>query len=98
METIQVKSTKQQLEDFKESLVWADIVTELDSWAHGFNIELNGIVDDAARNNPSTANVLLHMGDLNGRQRAIEYFKALPDVLLQILNDRTKEVSNGNTD
>lgn len=93
---IKINATKDQIEDFKDSVLWNDIVTELTTWKQGFNSEMLSIVDDASNTNPSTASVLLHMGDLNGRQKAVDYILSLPDVFLQILEDRkpTKEVSD----
>jgi hypothetical protein len=88
MEKVQVSSTKVQIEEFKESILWHDIVEELSSWKHGFNMEMLAIVDDTARENPSSASVLLHMGDLNGRMKAVDYFLSLLDVFLQILEDK----------
>jgi hypothetical protein len=86
MEGIQVRVSKEAIEEFKESILWADIVEELKSWKEGFNREMLSIVDDAESSNPSTASVLLHMGDLNGRQKAVDYFLSLPDVFIDILN------------
>ena len=34
------------------------------------------------------SNNYLHMGDINGRQKAVDDFLALPDVFLQILEDK----------
>lgn len=87
MEVI-VNATKDQIEEFKESVLWHDIVNELAVWKQGFNDEMMSIVDNAAETNPSTASVLLHMGDLNGRQKAVDYLLSLPDVFLQILEDK----------
>jgi hypothetical protein len=83
-----VYSTKAQLEEFKESLPWQDVVRELNAWAKGFEIERGQIVDDAKHDNPSTACVLMHMGDINGRVKTVEYIKLLPDMLLKILEDQ----------
>jgi hypothetical protein len=91
METIQVRVSKDALEEFKESILWADMVEELKSWKEGFNREMQSIVDDAEGNNPSTASVLLHMGDLNGRQKAVDYFLSLPDVFLSIIEEKKEE-------
>lgn len=85
MEEIKIRASKESIEEFKESILWADIVEELRSWKEGFNREMQSIVDDAESNNPSTASVLLHMGDLNGRQKAVDYFLSLPDVFLDLL-------------
>ena len=94
MEEIKVNATRDQLEEFKGSILWADIVRELESWKKGFNQEMLTIVDDAAADNPSTASVLMHMGDLNGRQKAVDYLLSLPDVFLGMLEQQKEEVSN----
>ena len=96
METIQVRVSKDALEEFKESILWADMVEELKSWKEGFNREMQSIVDDAEGNNPSTASVLLHMGDLNGRQKAVDYFLSLPDVFLSIIEEKKEEKDGRN--
>jgi predicted TIM-barrel fold metal-dependent hydrolase len=88
MELINIRVTKDQLIELKESILWADITAELEVWKQGFNDEMMSIVDNAADTNPSTAAVLLHMGDLNGRQKAVDYLLSLPDVFLQILEDK----------
>lgn len=91
METIQINSTKDQLEEFRQSIIWNDFVRELESWKQGFTLELLSITDDAATTNPSTASLLLHIGDLNGRQKAVDYVLGLPDLFIQILEDKTKK-------
>ncbi len=91
METIQVRTSIEALEEFKKSILWADIVEELNSWKEGFRREQDSIVDDAEGNNPSTASVLLHMGDLNGRQKAVDYFLSLPDVFLSLLQEQKED-------
>ena len=80
-----INSTKAQIEDFKNSVLWQDIKRELKFWAEGFDKEMKSIVDDAESNNPSTAAVLLHMGDINGRLKAVEYMLNILDVFLDIL-------------
>ena len=96
MEGIQVRVSKEAIEEFKESILWADIIEELKSWKEGFNREMQSIVDDAEGNNPSTASVLLHMGDLNGRQKAVDYFLSLPDVFLDIINTMKEDKDGRN--
>jgi len=91
MNEIVVRATKQQINDFKESLLWQDIVNELMNWKEGFNREMQSIVDDAAIENPSTASVLLHMGDLNGRQKAVDYMINILDMFLSILESKEQE-------
>jgi hypothetical protein len=85
MEKVELRTSREQVIDFKESILWADIIAELESWKQGFELEMKSIVDDAAENNPSTASVLLHMGDLNGRLKAVEYMLSIPDVFISIL-------------
>ena len=85
MERINIGATRGQIETFKESILWNDIVNELRAWQTGFDLEMKSIVDDAADSNPSTASVLLHMGDLNGRSKAIDYVISILDVFLEIL-------------
>jgi len=82
---IRITSTKDQITEFKESFLWADIKRELNMWKVGFEGEYSSIVDEAAATNPSTASVLLHMGDINGRAKAVDYMLSIPDIFLQIL-------------
>ena len=96
MEEIQVRTTIDALEEFKESILWKDMVEELNSWKEGFNREMMSIVDEAEGANPSTASVLLHMGDLNGRQKAVDYFLSLPDLFLSLLQEKKEEKDGRN--
>ena len=97
MEEIIVNATRASIEDFKKSVLWNDITRELESWKTGFNREMMSIVDEAEGKNPSTASVLLHMGDLNGRQKSVDYLLSILDVFLDILeaqkDDKETEVS-----
>lgn len=98
MKGVQVNTTKDEIELFKASVLWNDIVNELEAWQEGFDREMHSIVDDAEGDNPSTASVLLHMGDLNGRIKAVEYFLSLPDVFMQILEDKKNDTRCKPTD
>lgn len=91
MESIELRATKDQIEELKESVLWEDIVRELEIWKQGFTAEMMSIVDDAASTNPSSAQVLLHMGDLNGRCKAVDYILGLPDIFIQMLDERKKK-------
>ena len=91
MKELKVNATRDQIEEFKESVIWQDIKRELFSWQRGFNKEMMSIVDEAASENPSTASVLLHMGDLNGRQKAVDYLISLPDVFLSLKEEEIRE-------
>lgn len=85
---IVVNSTKSQIEDFKGSILWQDITRELSIWSEGFNEEMKNIVDEAESKNPSTASVLLHLGDLNGRIKAVAYMLNILDVFIDVLNTK----------
>ena len=85
---VTVRATRDQIEEFKSSILWKDIKRELGAWKTGFRQELESIVTDASDNNPSTASVLLHMGDINGRIKTVDYLLSIPDVFLQILEDQ----------
>jgi len=95
---IVVHATKAQIEEFKESILWKDICRELDFWAEGFVKEQDMIVDNASTNNPSTAAVLLHYGDINGRKRAVAYFKNILDVFLDVLEAKKDDTRRNETD
>lgn len=92
MKEIKVHSTRYQIEEFKNSVIWKDIKRELSAWKLAFRKEMMAIVDDSATENPSTASVLMHLGDINGRQKAVDYILSLPDIFLNILED-TKDGS-----
>jgi hypothetical protein len=96
MEAVQVLASKESIEDFKESILWADIVRELNAWKEGFNREQDNIVGEAESTNPSTASVLLHMGDLNGRKKAVDYMLSLLDVFLNIIEEKKEEKDGRN--
>ena len=85
LETPKVNSARIQIEAFMESILWDDFKRELAAWKVGFDRELKSIVDSAVSDNPSTASVLMHMGDLNGRMKAVDYMLSLPEMFLDLL-------------
>ena len=89
--TIVINSTKASIKDFKESILWEDIKRELNFWAEGFSMEQDAIVDNAESNNPSTASVLLHMGDINGRKKAVAYMLGILDMFLDVLEGQKND-------
>lgn len=95
MNELKVNASRDQIEELKESVIWSDITRELRSWKRGFKAEMSNIVNDAEDSNPSTASVLLHMGDLNGRQKAVDYMLSILDVFIDIIEvqkeDKEKE-------
>ena len=88
----EVLSTLESLKEFKESIIWKDITEELIEWRDGFKEELLSIPSSIA-DNPvmSSAHVLTHMGDVNGRIMAIEYVLLIVDTLI---NDKEIEIEN----
>ena len=84
MEELTVNATKLQIEEFKNSVLWQDICRELDFWASACKEEPLDIVANAETNNPSTAAVLMHLGDISGRVKSVQYFKEILDVFLSI--------------
>ena len=95
MELVNLRTTRDQVEEFRDSILWADIIEELNSWKEGFAREMQSIVDDAAGSNPSTASVLLHMGDLNGRLKAVDYMLSIPEVFLSLLELKVEDKKDG---
>ena len=83
-----VNATKGQIEEFKESILWKDIKRELIMWKDGCKDEYGQTVGDSIT---SGANILTHLGDIHGREMTIDYLLSLPDVFLQILEDKDKE-------
>lgn len=95
---MEVNATKEQIKTLKDSIIWTDMIRELEFWKEGFDLEMGSIVDKARDENPSTASVLLHMGDINGRKKAVDYMINLPDVLLSILEDKIDDSRHNATD
>ena len=91
MDQSKLRVTRGAVEEFKGSVLWADMVRELKIWKTGFELEMKGIVDDASDSNPSTASVLLHLGDINGRLKAVDYVLSLPDIFLSLLEDKEND-------
>lgn len=95
---MELYSTKGDIEKAINSMFWKDVKRELRIWKKGFAIEQDNIVNDAETENPSTASVLLHMGDLNGRKKAIDYLLGLPDIFLQLLEEKEDGTGRERTD
>jgi len=91
LEELKVLSARGDFEAFKESMVWADIKHELESWRTGFERELGSLVDNYAGNNPTSATILMHLGNINGRIKAVDYFLQLPDILMEMTEMQKQE-------
>lgn len=98
-EAIEINATRLQIEELKESVLWQDLVRELEAWKEGFRREQDNIVNDAAKSHPSTAEVLMHLGHISGCMDAVNYIIDLPDRFLELLDERKQtkklEVSDG---
>ena len=105
LESVKVSVTIGDLEEFKKSLIWRDMKRELLSWKKGFEREMMSMVDNIATTNPSSAQVLTHLGEINGRTKAVDYMLSLPDIFIGILesdqkstevNQPQEEITDGN--
>jgi hypothetical protein len=88
-----IKSTKSEVEAFKDSMVWLDIVEELTDLNRRAQLEYDLVgeirVDEEGNKIvPNSSETLIHLGDIKGRRKAVEYFLNIPDLLLQILEDK----------
>lgn len=88
-----VRSTKDQIEEFKESVLWKDIKRELGVWRRLCTQEYSQVIGSSigSNNEQSSSNVLLHLGDIHGRENAVNYMLSIPDVFLQILEDKKND-------
>ena len=85
-----LRSTKSQIEDFKESFIWLDIVDELNRLSRNAQLEYDLVgephVDDGGyKIVPNSSETLIHLGDIKGRRKSVAYFLDIPNIFLQIL-------------
>lgn len=90
-----VNATKDQIEEHKNSILWKDIKRELGMWKDGCKDEYGQTVGNSIA---SGANILTHLGDIHGREMAIDYFLSILDVFLQILEDKDKDKDKEETE
>jgi len=86
-----MNATKSQVEDFKESLLWKDIKRELVEWKKMAKDEYSQVVGDAINDPTTTSNTLMHLGSLYGREATIDHLLVMPDVFLQILEEKKND-------
>lgn len=94
-----IRSTKSEIEAFKKSTIWMDMVHEIDSICDLAQAEYDIVgervpLDDGGESVPTTAEVLIHLGDIKGRRKASQYFLSLPEILLNILEMKKMEKDN----
>jgi len=88
-----INCSKSEVEEFKDSFVWLDIKSELNDLAKRAKLEYDLVgephVDDSGHMIvPNTSETLISLGDIKGRRKAVSYFLNIPDILLQILEDK----------
>ena len=93
VEEKELRSTKSQIEEFKTSFIWADIVDELNELARLAQLEYDivgepHIDDEGFKIVPNSSETLIHLGDIKGRRKAVNYFLNIPDIFLQTLEDK----------
>ena len=93
---VEIKSTKSEIEEFKKSFLWMDIKDELDKLAERAQLEYDlvgesVVNDEGVRVTPTTAEVLIHLGDIKGRKKSVNYFLNILDIFLQLLEDQTED-------
>ncbi len=93
MDEMSIRSTKSQIEEFKKSFIWLDIVDELSRLAKNAAIEYDLVGeshtdDEGFKVTPNSSETLIHLGDIKGRRKSVAYFLSIPDIFLQILEDK----------
>ena len=96
MEELEVRATRAQIEEFKESMLWLDIKDELKRLARTAQLEYDLVgesvpSDDGGVKIPTTAETLIHLGDIKGRRKSVGYFLSILDIFLGILEDKVAE-------
>lgn len=91
-----IKSTKAQLEEFKESFIWSDIKDELTQLDRLAQLEYD-IVGEPHKNDsgslviPNSSETLIHLGDIKGRRKAVKYFLDIIDVLIDAVTQQQED-------
>lgn len=98
-----IRTTKSEIESFKESSLWLDIVDELNELSLKAQLEYDlvgepHIDDQGYKIIPNSSETLIHLGDIKGRRKAVNYFLNILDVFLQILEDKKNDSEHSPTD
>jgi len=94
-----VRATKEQLKEFMNSILWKDIKRELGQWKTMCRYEYGQVVSDTIDSEGiTTAKVLMHLGDIRGREMAIDYLLSLPTIFLQTLEEKKDDSRHKSTD
>ena len=98
-----VRSTKSEVEEFKESTIWLDICDELNDLSKRSAVEYDLVGEPHINDSgqlivPNSSETLIHLGDIKGRRKATDYFLNLPDIILQILEEKKDDTKYEPTD
>ena len=88
---VRINATKDQIEDFTESILWKDIKNELKIWQTAAMQEYAQVIGNVIEGNSGIENSDMHLGSLYGRERTIDFLLGLPEMFLQLLEDKVKE-------
>ena len=82
-----MKASKVQLEDFRDSFIWADIMDELLILDRRAQLEYDvvgepHVDDDGYKIVPTSSETMIHLGEIKGRRKAVSYFLDMIDVLI----------------
>jgi len=88
---IVVTATRDQINEFKGSLLWRDIKHELEVWKSAARNEYSQVIGDIISGESGIENSDMHLGSLYGREATIDYLLSIPDIFLEILEDKKDE-------
>lgn len=88
---VKIRATKSQIEEFKDSVLWEDIIEEMNRWKEMFQRDYDGIANDCVSGEITGSTALVRLGDIHGRGKAIDYFISIPEVFIQILEEKKDE-------
>lgn len=94
---VMVNATIDQIREFKGSLLWMDMQRELAVWLEGFQREYAVVVDSCISGEENSASALTHIGNIRGREQAIDYLLQLPDMFLELKEDKKDESRHDRT-
>ena len=88
---VTINATKDQVNDLKGSILWSDIVNELSKWKLAAQDEYSQVIGNVISGESGIENSDMHLGSLYGREMTIDYLLSIPDIFLQILEDKEDE-------
>lgn len=86
-----VNATRNQIEDFVDSLLWKDIKRELKIWQRASVDEYSQVIGNIISGDSDIENSDMHLGSLYGREKTIDFLLSIPEMFLQILEDKKLE-------